>query len=78
MTEALKRAFEEVSRLPEVEQDAFAARILQDLAAGPGSEDVPPDWTPSLALQQMVERALEQERRGEATSMDEFLAEEDN
>ena len=33
MTELLDKAFAEVSRLPEAEQDAFAAWILEELAA---------------------------------------------
>ena len=33
MTKALRKAFEAASKLPEAEQDAFAAAILEELAS---------------------------------------------
>lgn len=40
MTELLDQAFAELSKLPELEQDAFAQQILDRLAAGMGPQDL--------------------------------------
>jgi histidinol-phosphate/aromatic aminotransferase/cobyric acid decarboxylase-like protein len=68
MTEALKKAFEAASRLPDREQDELAAAILEDLdadqrwaAAFAGSQD---------ALERLADEALEEYRAGRTKPLD--------
>ena len=74
MTKTLKDAFEEISKLPEADQEFYASLILEELASrSSNGRELPPDWQPSARLQRMVEQAREQELRGETISLDEFL-----
>jgi len=68
MTNALKKAFEVASRLPDPEQNALAAAILEELAAderweaavaaGPG------------ALERLADEALAEHRAGSTRPLD--------
>lgn len=79
MTKTLKHAFEEISKLPEVDQKFYASLILEELASrGNKRSELSPDWQPSARLQGMVERAREQQRLGETISLDEFFNVEDD
>jgi hypothetical protein len=68
MTKLLEKAFAEASKLPEPEQDALGALILEELAserrwakAFADSEDV---------LAQLVEEALAEHRQGRTRPLD--------
>jgi hypothetical protein len=68
MTEALKRAFETVSRLPERQQDELAAAILEEL-------DADDRWEAVLArsqgaLERLADEALEEHRAGRTEALD--------
>lgn len=70
MTDLLKKAFEEASKLPPEEQDAFAAVMLQELAAEA-------KWSETLAAPQsqellgaLAEQALEEHRAGKTEVLD--------
>ena len=68
MTEALKRAFDDASRLPEREQDALAAAILEELAADER-------WEAALAatpgaLERLADEALAEHRAGRTKPLD--------
>ena len=75
MTETLKRAFEEISKLPEAEQDALASVLLEELSSSrkwdglfSKSQDL---------LEQMAAQALAQHRRGQTTALDVLLGEDE-
>jgi hypothetical protein len=62
MTKALKKAFEVASRLPDREQDALAAAILEEMAADER-------WEAAVAaapgaLEQLADEALAEHRAG--------------
>ncbi len=62
MTKLLKKAFDEASRLPETEQNAFAKWLLDELH----SER---EWAKTLAesedvLEKLADEALEEKRKG--------------
>jgi hypothetical protein len=68
MTEALKKAFEAASRLPEPEQDELAAAILEEL-------DADERWAASFArsqdaLKRLANEALEEHRAGRSEPLD--------
>ena len=68
MTKLLKKAFEEASKLPEVEQNALAKWLIEEL----GAEE---RWNQLLAdsedvLDQLADEALEAHRQGKTTSLD--------
>jgi hypothetical protein len=68
MTKLLKKAFEEASKLPEVEQNALAKWLIEEL----GAEE---RWSQLLAdsediLDQLADEALEAHRQGKTTSLD--------
>ena len=68
MTEALRRAFEAASRLPDREQDELAAAILQELAADNR-------WDALLgesqsALDRLGDEALQEHREGRTEALD--------
>ena len=68
MTDALKKLFDVVSRLPEREQDALAATILDDLAADK-------HWEIALAsssgaLERLADEALAEYRAGRTEPLD--------
>jgi len=68
MTQALKKAFEVASRLPEHDQDELAAAILEELAADE-------HWDAALArsqpaLERLAEEALTEHRAGRSKPLD--------
>ena len=68
MTQMLEQAFAQVAKLPEAEQDAFAAWIVEELA----SEQ---RWSQSFArsqnvLAQLAEEALAEHRAGRTQPLD--------
>lgn len=68
MTQMLEQAFAEVAKLPDEEQDAFAAWIVDELA----SEQ---RWSQSFAqsqglLAQLAEEALAEHRAGRTQPLD--------
>ena len=68
MTEALRRAFEAASRLPDREQDELAAAILQELAAD-SRWDALLGESPS-ALERLADEALQEHRQGRTEVLD--------
>ena len=67
MTKLLKKAFEEASKLPEVEQNALAKWLIEELEA----EE---KWDQLLAesediLDQLADEALEAHRQGKTKSL---------
>ena len=68
MTEALKKAFEAASRLPEPEQDHLAAAILEEL-------DADERWEAAFArsqdaLERLADEALAEHRAGRTEPLD--------
>jgi hypothetical protein len=68
MTNKLKKAFEEASKLPPEEQDALAAAILEEVA-------IDRAWDKSFeksaaALEQLAEEALLEHRDGRTRPLD--------
>lgn len=68
MTKALKRAFDAASRLPERDQDALAAAIVEELAADE-------KWEAALAanpgaLEGLANEALAEHRAGRTKPLD--------
>ena len=68
MTEALKKAFEAASRLPEPEQDDLAAAILEEL-------DADERWEAAFAqsqdaLARLADEALAEHRAGRTEPLD--------
>lgn len=68
MTRLLEEAFKDASKLPDIEQNALAKWLLEELEAErkwdrvfAGSEDV---------LDQLVDEAIEAYRQGETTPLD--------
>lgn len=68
MTNALKKAFEAASRLPDREQDELAASILEELAADERWEAA---FTQSQrALERLAQEALQEHRAGRTEALD--------
>ena len=68
MTKLLEKAFEEASRLPEIDQNAFAKWVLDELR----SERI---WEKSFAnsediLENLANEALKEKREGKTTPLD--------
>ena len=68
MTEALKKAFEAASRLPDGEQDELGAAILEEL-------DADERWDAAFArsqgaLERLADEALEEHRAGRTEPLD--------
>ncbi len=68
MTKLLEKAFEEASRLPEIDQNAFAKWVLDELR----SERI---WEKSFAnsediLENLANEALREKREGKTTPLD--------
>ena len=68
MTRALKKAFEVASRLPDPEQDALAAAIIEELAADER-------WEAAVAaepgaLERLADEALAEHRAGRSQPLD--------
>ena len=71
MTNSLQEAFKQASALPDEQQEALAAILLEEMAAErrwqeafAGSQDL---------LAKMAEEALEEHRRGETEDLDKLL-----
>jgi hypothetical protein len=68
MTEALKKAFEAASRLPDPDQDELAAAIIEELEADER-------WEAAFgrsqdALERLADEALEEHRAGQTEPLD--------
>jgi hypothetical protein len=68
MTKLLEKAFEEASKLPELEQNALAKRLLDELVAEKkwekefaGSEDI---------LSNLADEAIEEHKQGKTKPLD--------
>ena len=68
MTKLLEKAFEEASKLPELEQNVLAKRLLNELTAErkwekafAGSEDI---------LSELADEAIEEHRQGKTKPLD--------
>lgn len=68
MTKLLKKAFEEASKLPELEQNVLAKQLLDDLVAEKkwekafaGSEDI---------LSRLADEAIEEHKQGRTKPLD--------
>ena len=68
MTKALRKAFDVASRLPDREQDALAAAILEELAADERWEAAVAD-RPG-ALERLADEALAEHRAGRTKPLD--------
>lgn len=68
MREALKRAFEAASRLPQREQDECAAAILEELDADERWEAIPA--RSQGARERVADEALEEHRAGRTAALD--------
>ena len=71
MTKALKRAFEAASRLPEAEQDALAAAILDELESEKRWDELFERSADRLA--KLAKDALAEDRAGRTRPLDELL-----
>ena len=68
MTKLLKKAFEEASRLPEMDQNALAKWVLEELHYERA-------WSKSFAesedvLEKLADEALAEKRKGETVPLD--------
>lgn len=68
MTHALKKAFELASSLPEREQDALAAAILEEVSADERWEAAL--GTSRVALESLTDEALREHRAGRTKPLD--------
>ncbi len=68
MTKALKKAFDVASKLPDKEQDALAAAILEEMAADERWEAALAA-TPS-ALERLADEAMAEHRAGRTKPLD--------
>jgi len=68
MTKALRKAFDVASRLPDREQDALAAAILEEMAADERWEAAVAD-RPG-ALERLADEALAEHRAGRTKPLD--------
>ncbi len=71
MTKALKKGFEAASKLPEPEQDALAAAILEELASERRWDELFERSTDTLA--KLAKEALAEDRAGRTRPLDELL-----
>jgi hypothetical protein len=71
MTKPLKMAFEAASKLPEAEQDALAAAILEELESERRWDELFERSGDTLA--KLAKEALAEERAGRTRSLDELL-----
>jgi hypothetical protein len=74
MTELLEKAFAEVTKLPEAEQNAVARWLLAELAAERRWQDLF-DSRPDV-LAQLADDALAEYERGETESLESLLDED--
>ena len=68
MTEALRRAFEAASRLPDREQDELAEAILEELATDSRWEALL--GKSQSALERLADEALQEHREGRTKALD--------
>lgn len=68
MTKLLEQAFTEASKLPQKEQDAFAAWILEELASEQQWDELFANST--TALEQLADEALTEFRAGRTQVLD--------
>jgi len=68
MTEALRRAFDAASRLPDREQDELAEAILDELAADERWEAILAQS--QSALERLADEALQEHREGRTEALD--------
>ena len=68
MTQLLERAFGELSRLPESQQDAWAKRSLDELAAEKKWDDLFAESEELLAT--LADEALEKHKSGKTKPLD--------
>lgn len=68
MTKLLEKVFDEVSKLPQKEQDALAAWIMEELASEQRWEKTFAE-SPSL-LNQLADEALTEHRKGKTQTLD--------
>jgi len=68
MTDALKRAFETASRLPDETQDELAAAILQEIEAEEAFDKKLRESSPQL--ERLAEEALSEHRAGDTLPLD--------
>ena len=71
MTKALKKAFEAASKLPEAEQDALAAAILDELESERHWDELFERSAATLA--KLAKEALAEDRPGRTRPLDELL-----
>ena len=71
MTKALKKAFEAASKLPEAEQDALAAAILDELESERHWDELFERSVDTLA--KLAKEALAEDRAGRTRPLDELL-----
>ena len=71
MTKALKKAFEAASKLPEAEQDALAAAILDELESERRWDELFERSADTLA--KLAKGALAEDRAGRTRPLDELL-----
>jgi len=71
MTKALKKAFEAVSKLPEAEQDALAAAILEELESERRWDELFQRSADTLA--KLAKEALAEDRAGRTKLLEDLL-----
>jgi len=71
MTKALKNAFEAASKLPEAEQDALAAAILEELESERRWDELFERSADTLA--KLAKEALDEDRAGRTRPLDDLL-----
>ncbi|HZQ91511.1 MAG TPA: hypothetical protein VFA60_06945 [Terriglobales bacterium] len=75
MTEALKKVFDEITKLPPEEQDEIASVLAQELASERKWDDLFAKSQGSLA--KLADDAWAEHQRGETIPLDKFLKAED-
>uniref|UniRef100_A0A7C1F3J1 Uncharacterized protein n=1 Tax=Ammonifex degensii TaxID=42838 RepID=A0A7C1F3J1_9THEO len=68
MTKLLKKAFAEASKLPDIEQNAIAKWLLEELEARRKWEEAFAE--PENILDRLADEALEAHRQGKTTPLD--------
>jgi hypothetical protein len=71
MTKALKKAFEAASKLPEVEQDALAAAILEELESERRWDEL--FQRSADTLSKLAKEALTEDRAGRTRPLEDLL-----
>ena len=71
MTKSLKKAFDAASKLPEAEQDALAAAILEELESERRWDEL--FYRSADTLAKLAKDALAEDRAGRTRSLDDLL-----